>query len=127
MRYVCDCGQVYSEVAAVRECQTARHSAAAGCELADAERLMRDNGIDPSALSPEEQADELHRLEVAGLKQTVDKLRDALDRYGKHRGYCAKLSTPPKDPLYPVSNLQTIDLWRARQTCTCGLDAARGP
>jgi hypothetical protein len=47
MRYVCDCGQVYSERAAVRECQAARHSAAAGCELADAERLCRENGIDP--------------------------------------------------------------------------------
>jgi hypothetical protein len=43
-RYICDCGQVYSERAAVRECQAARHSAAAGNELADAEEYARRAG-----------------------------------------------------------------------------------
>lgn len=57
--YVCDCGQVYSERAAVRECQAANHSAAAGCELADAERFVRDMGIDPHELT----ADELTELQ----------------------------------------------------------------
>jgi hypothetical protein len=44
-RFICDCGQVYSERAAVRECQAARHSAAAGCELADAETTLRRAGL----------------------------------------------------------------------------------
>ena len=45
-KYICDCGQAYTERAAVRECQAARHSAAAGCELADAERFAKDCGVD---------------------------------------------------------------------------------
>jgi hypothetical protein len=44
-RYICDCGQIYSERAAVRECQAANHSAAAGCELADAEETCRRAGV----------------------------------------------------------------------------------
>ena len=55
--FICDCGQVYTERAAVRECQAARHSAAAGCEVADAERFMRDMGINPNSLTPEEEAE----------------------------------------------------------------------
>jgi hypothetical protein len=43
-RYICDCGQVYTERAAVRECQAAGHSAAAGNELADAEEACRRAG-----------------------------------------------------------------------------------
>lgn len=43
-RFVCDCGQVYTERAAVRECQAAKHSAAPGCELADAEESARRAG-----------------------------------------------------------------------------------
>jgi hypothetical protein len=42
--FTCDCGQVYSERAAVRECQAAGHSAAPGNELADAEELCRRAG-----------------------------------------------------------------------------------
>jgi hypothetical protein len=42
--FICDCGQVYSERAAVRECQAANHSASAGCELADAEEFARSMG-----------------------------------------------------------------------------------
>jgi hypothetical protein len=45
MSYICDCGQVYSERAAVRECQAANHSAAPGCELADAEEACRRAGV----------------------------------------------------------------------------------
>jgi len=44
-RYVCDCGQIYSERAAVRECAAAKHSAAPGCELADAEEACRRAGV----------------------------------------------------------------------------------
>lgn len=44
-RYICDCGQVYSERAAVRECQAANHSAAPGNELADAEEECRRAGV----------------------------------------------------------------------------------
>lgn len=44
-RFICDCGQIYTERAAVRECQAARHSAAAGCELADAEEFVRRAGL----------------------------------------------------------------------------------
>jgi hypothetical protein len=51
MSFVCDCGQVYSERAAVRECQAARHSAAAGCELADAEQSARRLGIETDRFS----------------------------------------------------------------------------
>jgi hypothetical protein len=53
-KFICDCGQIYTERAAVRECQAANHSAAAGCELADAERALRDIGIDPYELTPDE-------------------------------------------------------------------------
>lgn len=67
-RYICDCGQIYSERAAVRECQAARHSAAPGCELADAERFSRDMGIDPHELSPDE-ASELDSLLGSSLPQ----------------------------------------------------------
>jgi len=44
-RFVCDCGQIYTERAAVRECQAANHSAAAGNELADAEEECRRAGV----------------------------------------------------------------------------------
>jgi hypothetical protein len=44
-KYICDCGQVYTERAAVRECQAANHSAAPGCELADAEEECRRAGV----------------------------------------------------------------------------------
>lgn len=44
MRFICDCGQVYTERAAVRECQAAGHSAAPGNELADAEEFARRMG-----------------------------------------------------------------------------------
>jgi hypothetical protein len=43
-RYVCDCGQIYTERAAVRECQAAGHTVAPGCELADAEEYARRAG-----------------------------------------------------------------------------------
>lgn len=49
MSYICDCGQTYTERAAVLACQAANHSAAAGCELADAERFMREVGLDPNS------------------------------------------------------------------------------
>lgn len=51
MSFICDCGQVYTERAAVRECQAARHSAAAGCELADAEQAARRLGIETDRIS----------------------------------------------------------------------------
>lgn len=44
-RFICDCGQIYSERAAVRECQAAHHSAAPGCELADSEQECRSAGV----------------------------------------------------------------------------------
>jgi hypothetical protein len=43
-RFICDCGQIYTERAAVRECAAAKHSAAAGNELADAEEACRRAG-----------------------------------------------------------------------------------
>lgn len=54
MKYICDCGQVYSERAAVQKCQDANHSAAVGCELADAVRFAQDMGVDLHALTPNE-------------------------------------------------------------------------
>jgi hypothetical protein len=65
-RFICDCGQIYGSAAAVRECQAANHSAAAGCELADAERFMRDVGLDPNALTPDEEAFEQEAGEGPG-------------------------------------------------------------
>lgn len=54
-RFICDCGQIYTERAAVRECQAARHSAAAGNELADAERSARQAGVEPAdSYNPDE-------------------------------------------------------------------------
>lgn len=43
-RFICDCGQIYTERAAVRECAAAKHSAAAGNDLADAEEACRRAG-----------------------------------------------------------------------------------
>jgi hypothetical protein len=45
VKHICDCGQRYSTLAALEACQAAGHSAAAGCELADAEAFARENGI----------------------------------------------------------------------------------
>ena len=79
MGFICDCGQVYTERAAVRECQAANHSAAAGCELADAERFARDMGVDLNALSPDEQA-AFDDYEEDGPLDLEDQLERALDR-----------------------------------------------
>ena len=38
---ICDCGQIYSSVAALQACADTAHVAAAGNELADAEDLAR--------------------------------------------------------------------------------------
>jgi hypothetical protein len=50
MKHICDCGQVYSTVNGVMDCQNAQHSAAAANELADALDLLQELGIDDAHL-----------------------------------------------------------------------------
>jgi hypothetical protein len=50
-RHICDCGQIYSSPAGVRERQAGNHSSIAGCELPDAERFMRGGELDQNALT----------------------------------------------------------------------------
>lgn len=120
MSYICDCGQLYQELAAMHECVRQGHGVAAGNELADAEEAARRAGY-PAIYENDQHPDEslggtILRERYAFekfMRETKSMARHSLRLAGADLGYFSR----DTDDLF--------DAWLAAKGICRGKRAAR--